>query len=117
MPSGAMSLRHVCLLHLQDGDAACAVLPGQTALSGVCSVYSRKTGGLQVCFAFECGCVGKGEVVRVVKGSSLCKESIKPLGDETADLFGVLCLPLPKVSCFQVFSLRCQTNFHNAIGC
>lgn len=76
-----MSLRHICLLHLQDGDAACAVLPGQTALSAVCSVYRQKSGGLQVRFAFECACVGKGEVVRVVKGGALHKESIKPLGD------------------------------------
>lgn len=55
MPSGAMSLGQVCLLHLQDGDAACAALPGQTALARVCRVYNQKAGGLQVCFAFEWG--------------------------------------------------------------
>lgn len=59
MPSGAMPLGQVCLLHLQDGDAACAALPGQTALTRVCRIYNQKAGGLQVCFAFECGGWGR----------------------------------------------------------
>ena len=86
MPPGAMSLSNASFT-LQDGDAACAVLPGQTALLDVCRVHNQKAGGLQVCFAFECVWGGKGEVVRVVKGSSLYKESIKPLGDCRLDTF------------------------------
>lgn len=60
MPSGAMSLRHVCLLHLKNGGAIYAVLPGQAALSDVCSLYSQKTGGLQVFFLPLSVCVGQG---------------------------------------------------------
>lgn len=72
MPSGATSLRHVCCLHLKNGGAIRAVLPGQAALSDVCSLYSQKTGGLQVCFTSECVWDGGVRGRRGSKGEVVC---------------------------------------------